>query len=397
METAEIESAFDEARRRDCLIAFERFELAMRDNRKLSVRAKAALRQQLILLLQFITIETLNSISSVTAAELDNFFAWSEGFYEHDIRVKLGEIMASLMGNPGLKRKAQSGNPSLRLLSEILFWRRKHKKIWQRTRDFFNKLTQEDILRSESGCITLYQAYRSAYPLEKAEDNLFLESDQEVISAVAGVVGLGRSLNITDIGCGEGRLLKQFSRFYPGSNLTGTSIFPFSEAELSSFKSAGITPVYCSASRIDIPDASQDIVVSTEVIEHLRNPADMLAEIKRILKPGGVFCVTAPGKSSYMFCKNPLSYLAVALAPYFPSLLPPFHNLYAPLSGLKIVHYGFDPHEFRKLFGEYFSTVEVQTYRFVSLRKFRLDKIAPKLPVLKNMGGGVMAVGQHKG
>jgi SAM-dependent methyltransferase len=41
-------------------------------------------------------------------------------------------------------------------------------------------------------------------------------------------------------------------------------------------------------------DASFDVVISTEVLEHVPNPDAYLAEVKRVLKPGGMFFFTVP-------------------------------------------------------------------------------------------------------
>lgn len=41
-------------------------------------------------------------------------------------------------------------------------------------------------------------------------------------------------------------------------------------------------------------DASFDFVVCTEVLEHVRKPGDVLAELARVLRPGGGILVTVP-------------------------------------------------------------------------------------------------------
>ena len=41
-------------------------------------------------------------------------------------------------------------------------------------------------------------------------------------------------------------------------------------------------------------DASFDVVISTEVLEHVPDPDSYLLEVKRVLKPGGVFFFTVP-------------------------------------------------------------------------------------------------------
>lgn len=51
---------------------------------------------------------------------------------------------------------------------------------------------------------------------------------------------------------------------------------------------------------IPYPDEYFDIVVSDNVLEHLENPNEVLLEILRVLKSGGVFLAKTPNKSHYM-------------------------------------------------------------------------------------------------
>lgn len=52
--------------------------------------------------------------------------------------------------------------------------------------------------------------------------------------------------------------------------------------------------VSASADAIPLPDASFDVVVLTQVLEHVRRPAAVLAEIARVLSPGGTLLATVP-------------------------------------------------------------------------------------------------------
>lgn len=48
------------------------------------------------------------------------------------------------------------------------------------------------------------------------------------------------------------------------------------------------------ALNLKFPDHSFDVVVSVEVIEHVGNPEQMINEIQRVLKPGGLLMITFP-------------------------------------------------------------------------------------------------------
>ena len=51
----------------------------------------------------------------------------------------------------------------------------------------------------------------------------------------------------------------------------------------------------CPLEDLAVPDASFDLVLCTQVLEHVRTPADALREITRVLRPGGHAFVTTHG------------------------------------------------------------------------------------------------------
>jgi SAM-dependent methyltransferase len=119
---------------------------------------------------------------------------------------------------------------------------------------------------------------------------------------------LGRSfceLSLLDWGCGKGQVSKLFRDLGPGrlescdiQDDTSDSAFGQATPILDHFQ-LPVTPL---PHPIDLPypDGSFDIVVSFGVLEHVANDAASLAEIARILRPGGLFfCFFLPTRLSW--------------------------------------------------------------------------------------------------
>lgn len=49
-----------------------------------------------------------------------------------------------------------------------------------------------------------------------------------------------------------------------------------------------------------LPDASYDAIVCNYVLEHVELPLKMIAEVRRVLRPGGVFCFRTPNQYHYV-------------------------------------------------------------------------------------------------
>ena len=69
----------------------------------------------------------------------------------------------------------------------------------------------------------------------------------------------------------------------------------------------GKTDIICDITRIPEPDASFDAILCTEVLEHVPDPALVLSELARLIRPGGRIILSAPLGSfthfaPYHFC-----------------------------------------------------------------------------------------------
>ncbi|HET9532459.1 MAG TPA: class I SAM-dependent methyltransferase [Blastocatellia bacterium] len=105
---------------------------------------------------------------------------------------------------------------------------------------------------------------------------------------------------VLDAGCGAGVYLTQMLLEMPGASGTGLDISPASletTARLMDYHSVAPERYQLIEGdlrrRVPVEDASQDAVVCCEVLEHLDDPAFALGELRRLLKPGGVLCLSA--------------------------------------------------------------------------------------------------------
>ena len=101
---------------------------------------------------------------------------------------------------------------------------------------------------------------------------------------------------ILEIGCGEGTLLKQIAREYSPRYIAGIEPLLSGEYAMGDFN-RNSTEAYgknwhiCNGDALDIkfPDNSFDVVISVATFEHIQDLDRCLSEIKRVLKPGGIF------------------------------------------------------------------------------------------------------------
>lgn len=99
---------------------------------------------------------------------------------------------------------------------------------------------------------------------------------------------------ILDYGCGKGELValaRQKGLDFHGVD-TYDLIYEDWENNLAADAKDAITRIQ--NGRIIAPDHSFDVVVSNQVFEHVTDPAPALAEIARVLKPGGTFLALFP-------------------------------------------------------------------------------------------------------
>jgi SAM-dependent methyltransferase len=89
-------------------------------------------------------------------------------------------------------------------------------------------------------------------------------------------------LDVVDVGCGEKPFFPYFQPLV--RSYLGTEIRP----------GPGVDRI-CPAERLDLPEASADVVVCFSVLEHVDDPEQAVRELRRILRPGGVVFASTHG------------------------------------------------------------------------------------------------------
>ena len=101
---------------------------------------------------------------------------------------------------------------------------------------------------------------------------------------------------VLDIACGEGYGAAALAQA-GASSVIGVDIAE--EACLHAHRKYGIDARQGNAEAIPLPDASVDLIVSFETLEHLNDPPAFLAECVRILATGGRLIVSTPNRPVY--------------------------------------------------------------------------------------------------
>lgn len=115
-----------------------------------------------------------------------------------------------------------------------------------------------------------------------------------------------RRLTALDLGCGRG--VYAYLLAQRGFQTFGIDISEEGIRDAAEWASA--TVLLGDAERLPFRDGFFDLIVCSEVIEHLNKPANGVRELQRVLKPGGIAVISIPNLLSYYWLRG----LAMTLA-----------------------------------------------------------------------------------
>jgi SAM-dependent methyltransferase len=146
--------------------------------------------------------------------------------------------------------------------------------------------------------------YESAFGFRDA----MMERNHLSLQAVERHVEPGRLL---DVGCGPGFMLETARE--RGWNASGVDPSPFSVGVA---RNNGFDAYEGMLEDLSLPGGSFDAISLLQVVEHIPDPRALLAECRRLLRPGGALLVATP---------NPRSLLARVKRERFNYWIPPMH------------------------------------------------------------------------
>jgi len=131
------------------------------------------------------------------------------------------------------------------------------------------------------------QSYDGYYTSENLSVPDFIHKRLDEI--VAGFSGYRVYNRMLEIGFGAGSLLAAAAR--AGWNVEGVEV---SESAAKHGEAQGFRTFRGELSEARFEAGSFDLVVATELLEHVPDPGSMICEIARVLRPGGLFWGTTP-------------------------------------------------------------------------------------------------------
>ena len=147
-----------------------------------------------------------------------------------------------------------------------------------------------------------------AVPLSSGPDRA--QRQARMLAAV--LQGFAGPAVIVDVGCGDGSALAVAARQNPAHRFAGID---WSGDALRRASALGLTVLRAGVTAPGLPvgDGAADMVIMSELIEHLVDPDGAVAEVRRVLRPGGSLLLSTPNLAAWYN----RGLLAVGIQPIF--------------------------------------------------------------------------------
>ncbi len=114
--------------------------------------------------------------------------------------------------------------------------------------------------------------------------------DHRAQAVAAALARTTQSRSIWDVGAGTGSMAGRLAR----AGYEVVTIEPLADGARAIKRQAVATVICSSLGQLSFPDASLPVVGLFDVVEHIEQPTELLAEVHRVLEPGGIVVLTVP-------------------------------------------------------------------------------------------------------
>ena len=130
------------------------------------------------------------------------------------------------------------------------------------------------------------------------ETDVFNETSIEHLHRYAIAMELVKNKKVLDIACGEGygsNLLARNATHVTGVDINNGVV----KQAIKKYPKRNLEFLTGTVENIPAADKQFEVVVSFETLEHIADHNKMIAEIKRVLQPGGLLIISTPDKKNY--------------------------------------------------------------------------------------------------
>ncbi|KIW00051.1 uncharacterized protein PV09_08398 [Verruconis gallopava] len=114
---------------------------------------------------------------------------------------------------------------------------------------------------------------------------------------------------VLDVGCGPGTISADLAALVPQGHLTGIdAVEAVLEQARETARSRGVTNIafqLADANSLPFPDDTFDVVFCHQVLQHVGEPVSVLAEMRRVAKPGGIVAAREASYGSFCWFPEP--------------------------------------------------------------------------------------------
>jgi len=149
------------------------------------------------------------------------------------------------------------------------------------------KELREQFLSSEE-----YRGLQVDSRLKEVEDFHFESFEEDFLRKLLCDTPLPKCEKILEVGCGSGKLVRALAHFCPWASVIGVDPYLKEWWKTGEASGANWQVRIGDGQNIEYPADTFDLVVSAFAFEHIPSPEKCLEEIRRVLKPEGLFITT---------------------------------------------------------------------------------------------------------